>query len=142
MKQWEQAFEAFPLSSFETIKEGGQLLIISHGTIINNILESIQDLDETTQQKISLINLRFLKPLNTSAISAMASKHQSILFIEDLYASGSMMESILPHLPSSLKTAHLHLPETFIPHGKTQQLLDSLGLSNKDITQKIQSILN
>jgi 1-deoxy-D-xylulose-5-phosphate synthase len=92
----------------------------------------------------TLINARFIKPLNSQAYRQLFSEYRHIVTLEANSLSGGFGSGVLelaaesPNPPNVLR---LGLPDQFIPHGNVEILLKELGLDTESITNKVMDFL-
>ena len=108
----------------------------------NHLIES----SEEYQIKISLVNARFIKPLDTELLKAHALNHEKIITIEDNVIAGGFGSAVLEFLQESdiyTPVIRMGWPDKFIPHGNDiESLRKSNGLDLQGILRKLKPILN
>ncbi len=118
------------------IREGSKIAILVFGTLLTVALKVAQQLDAT------VVNMRFVKPLDIDMILQMATQHELLVTIEENVVMGgagsAVNESLYAH-KSSISVLNLGLPDNFINHGDTAMLLTQCGL---DVDGIINSITN
>ena len=80
----------------------------------------------------TVINMRFVKPLDTALIDQLAAEHELLVTIEEnaiAGGAGSGVAEYLREVNCSTPVRHLGLPDSFIDHGNHQQMLADVGLS-------------
>ncbi len=128
------SMEALPLGQSRTIRTGKGVAILSFGSV----LEATQQAAETLNA--SLIDMRFVKPLDTDRIEELALSHELLVTVEENVVAGGAGSGVAEHLNNLGYTTailQLGLPDTFVPHGKPKDLLDDCGLSAKGICDQI-----
>jgi 1-deoxy-D-xylulose-5-phosphate synthase len=117
-----------------TIKEGTSIAILAFGSMVQPALSAAETLNAT------VINMRFIKPLDTQSIIDAAKKHDLIVTIEENViagGAGSGINEVLAHNQLCNKILNLGLPDQFIEHGTQEELLKELKLDAKGITECI-----
>jgi 1-deoxy-D-xylulose-5-phosphate synthase len=117
-----------------TIKEGTNIAILAFGSMVQPALSAAETLNAT------VINMRFIKPLDTQSIIDAAKKHDLIVTIEENViagGAGSGINEVLAHNQLCNKILNLGLPDQFIEHGTQEELLKELKLDAKGITECI-----
>jgi 1-deoxy-D-xylulose-5-phosphate synthase len=92
----------------------------------------------------TLVNMRFVKPLDTELIAEMASKHDLLVTIEDnavLGGAGSAVNEYLAQAGLLIPIINLGLPDEFMPHGQRNELLADAGLSADGIIRHVEAYL-
>ena len=89
---------------------------------------------------VSLINARFVKPIDEEAVAEAAGKHTLIVTMEENVACGGYGEKVLDYMNrSGLKSRFLgiSLPDAYIEHGNVELLKKEVGLDTGSIAEKI-----
>jgi len=123
-----------PLGESLTIKEGKQVAILSFGALLGAAQTAAQNLNAT------LIDMRFIKPLDTARILALAQTHDLIVTLEENVVAGGAGSGVSEFLrEQSIDTPilHLGLPDSFVAHGKPEDLLAQCGLDAQSIETSI-----
>lgn len=145
IENWQVPFEEIPIGKGRTLKEGTAIAILSIGTIGTRISEIIDTFPEIEKQKIAHFNLLFVKPLDKTLLDTIFTKFDRILTIEDNTIKGGFGSSIIEFSQENnfankrIKT--LGIPDEFIEHGTTYELLQSINLDNEGIKTEIKNIL-
>jgi 1-deoxy-D-xylulose-5-phosphate synthase len=88
--------------------------------------------------------MRFVKPLDQQLIDQLAGSHDLIVTLEENAIAGGAGAGVSEYLSSqgvNLPVLHLGLPDTFIDHGKHQDLLAACGLNTSSILHSIEQRL-
>jgi 1-deoxy-D-xylulose-5-phosphate synthase len=101
-------------------------------------LEAGEALDAT------VVNMRFVKPLDVDLIKEVANSHELLVTVEEhqvMGGAGSAVCEALSHLDIEKRLLLLGLPDRFIDHGDPARLLASVGLDAAGIAQSIRGAL-
>ncbi len=104
------------------VKEGSKLVVISYGSLINDLLSI--DLD------IMIVNARFIKPYDCDMLDQIFALNKRILVIEEVVNSGSLAMNILDYANNKKQSIDLvkhNLKDQFIVHGSIKDVKKSLG---------------
>lgn len=126
---------ALPLGKGQVIREGKEIAILAFGTMVPPALEAGGKLDAT------VINMRFIKPIDRALIIETAKTHLSLVTVEEGTISGGAGSAVLEVLAENglnNPVLQLGLPDRFIDHGDVRSLLAMNGLDAKGITEAIQ----
>jgi 1-deoxy-D-xylulose-5-phosphate synthase len=88
----------------------------------------------------TVVNMRFVKPLDTSLILDMASRHGLIVTLEENViagGAGSAVAEALAHHGVVVELLNFGLPDSFVDHGEQGQLLASIGLDAPSLTRSV-----
>ncbi|MGB0937007.1 MAG: 1-deoxy-D-xylulose-5-phosphate synthase [Colwellia sp.] len=122
-----------------TLIEGKNLAILNFGTLLEEAKKSAIDLNAT------LVDMRFVKPLDTALISELVNKHHYIVTVEDNAIAGGAGSGVNEFLFSQglagQKVLNIGLPDQFIKHGTQEEVHHELGLDSEGITLKIKAFM-
>lgn len=137
--------EILPIGKAEVVKEGGDITIIAIGNMVNPSLEASELLSEKGINA-TVINARFVKPLDMELISELAKKTGRILTVEENVIAGGFGSAILEELTQSgaegFKLKMLGIPDRFIEQGPQALLRKNLGLDAEGIAKEARAFLN
>lgn len=131
------------LGKSEIIKEGKKVAIIGVGSMMEAAYETCLILEEEGM-KPTLVNARFIKPLDVEMLIKLEQNHDLIVTMEENIASGGYGSAVsawagqrktpVPILPISL-------PDIYLEHGNVAQLKDRYGLSADKMAARIKDTL-
>lgn len=130
--------ELLPLGKAKVIRHGQQLAILAFGPLLAACQQAAAALNA------SLIDMRFVKPLDEALLATLAASHSHIMTVEDnavMGGAGSAVNEFLAQRQYSGKLCNLGLPDEFIKHGTQQELYQELGLDEAGIILKAQQFL-
>lgn len=115
--------------------DGKKVVIFAFGTLLQNALEAAEHIDA------SVVDMRFVKPLDTKLISQLSQSHDLIVTIEENIIQGGAGSAVNEYLMQQgmiKPVLNLGLPDSFIEHGKHSDLLKDCGLDAEGILASIQ----
>lgn len=130
------AVRQLELGKAEVLREGKDVAIIALGSMVMPSLEAAGLLDKQGIS-CSVINARFVKPLDTDLLNKIKTK--IVFTVEEGIASGGFGSAVQETL--SRAVYRLGLPDEFIPHGSRDILLEKYGLTPEGITKRIRACL-
>jgi len=134
----EKEMRALALGKAQVRREGKDVAILAFGTLLKAALEAGEELDAT------VVNMRFVKPLDEQLIAQIARSHGLLVTVEDNVVQGGAGSAVAESLAAQDITArmlHLGLPDHFIDHGDQAQLLAQVGLSSEGIVKTVRARL-
>lgn len=137
-------YEPIKLGEYEVINKGKDIAIIAIGNMVKQAIDSMDILKEKGIEP-TIVNARFLKPIDESILRDIFNNHKYIVTIEDnviIGGFGSRINKFLIDNNYDNKILNIALEEEFIPHGDINSLYEAYGLSAKCIAQKIENLLN
>jgi 1-deoxy-D-xylulose-5-phosphate synthase len=114
-----------PIGKAEVLREGKDLLILALGASVYPALEAAREME---QQGFSatVVNVRFVKPLDETLILGLAAQHGRVLTVEENVVAGGFGSAILELLADrelfGVQVKRLGIPDIFVEHG-TQGVL-------------------
>jgi 1-deoxy-D-xylulose-5-phosphate synthase len=126
---------ALPIGRAELRRSGHSgLAILAFGPMLAPALALADRLDAT------VVNMRFVKPLDTAMLSEIAASHAAIVTIEDnaVYGgAGSACSEALDASGFTTPRLHIGIPDRFIEHGSREQCLTEARLDTPGIASQI-----
>ena len=135
--------ELLPIGSWEVLRSGSDIAVLTVGPISYTIEKVAKDLD-ADGISIELVNCRFIKPMDESYLKSLINRFQTVLTIEEGAITGGFGDAVsswlLEHNYQG-KIKRLGLPDKFIQHGKRDELLSEIGLDKSGIIGTIKSLM-
>ena len=116
-----------------------EVIILSFGTLLKSALEAGENLNAT------VVDMRFIKPLDEKLISEINNVYKLIVTLEDNVTAGGAGSGVnekLIELNSNSKILNLGLPDEFVEHGDQEQQKVLNGLDGIGVTKAIEKKLN
>jgi 1-deoxy-D-xylulose-5-phosphate synthase len=140
----DQKFEILPLGCAELLREGDVAAVLALGTMVHPALEAAAALaDEDIE--LTVVNARFVKPLDDTLIIALAEKCGILVTIEENALQGGFGTAVLELLEqrclNGIRVLRLGYPDSYIPQGEQHELRAILGLDSTGITSSIRAFL-
>lgn len=120
------------------MRDGSGIAILAFGTLLPTALEVAERL------AASVVNMRFVKPLDRDTVLRMADTHRLLVTLEENVVQGGAGSAVNELLLASGRTAHvvnLGLPDAFIEQATQAEQLEMAGLSLDRIEQRIRDAL-
>ena len=137
-------FNAVEIGKGEIIRDGSSIAILAIGTMVQRSLEASRLLEQENIEAL-VANMRFLKPLDTAMVHAIAERHEKIVVIEENSVIGGLGSAVNDHLRKeglSNKVLTLGLPDKFVTHGSMKDLYRLLELDAENLSRQISSFYN
>ena len=136
------SYQPIKKGSFEIIDEGKETVVLAIGTMVKHALEAKQILLKDNINP-TIVNARFLKPIDEDLLHSLLKSHKSVVTIEDNIKSGGFGSRINQFIIDNNydnRIENISLPDEFIQHGDIDALYDIVGLSAIGIANKIKSM--
>ncbi len=115
----------------EIISEEGDFAVISAGHIFTEAYELWKKLEDSGR-KSALVNLRFVRPLNTERLLKALEGKKTVFTFEENVRAGGIGEMLALLIREAFPDTEVHimaLPDEFIPHGTVEELRKLCGLT-------------
>jgi 1-deoxy-D-xylulose-5-phosphate synthase len=128
-----------PIGISEQLRAGGDVALVALGTMVPRALQAAE-LMAAQGVSATVINARFVCPLDERTLSGLAASVGRIITIEEnvpMGGFGSAVSECLDRLGlSGTPLLRIALPETFVTHGKRDELLQKVGLDGPGIARR------
>ena len=133
-----KAMSALEVGKAEVKRTGQRVALLAFGSMVPPALAAGAELDAT------VVNMRFVKPLDEELLKEIARNHELLVTIEEhqvMGGAGSAVAEALAAQSIAVPLLHLGLPDRFIDHGDTSLLLAAAGLDPAGIMASVRSRL-
>jgi 1-deoxy-D-xylulose-5-phosphate synthase len=130
--------EALPVGRAEVRREGAKVALLAFGAMVPTAETVGLGLDAT------VVNMRFVKPLDEELLLRLASSHRAFVTLEDnavAGGAGSGVNECLVRQGITLPVLNLGIPDRFIEHGSRDQCLAAAGLDPASVEAAIRAWL-
>ena len=127
------------LGKAEWIAREGGIALFAVGSMVKTA-EGVQKLLHEKGYKASIINARFIKPIDEEAVLSACEDHEMIVTMEENVQSGGFGEKVLDCLndhEKRIKCVMAAIPDAYVEHGNVELLKKEIGLDAESITEKI-----
>ena len=127
------------LGKWEVIYDESEIALAAVGSMVKIAVEVRAQLREMGYS-CSLVNARFVKPLDTDMIELMAGEHKLIVTLEENVRSGGFGEAVLEYLNeigSDVRCINIALPDDYIEHGNVDLLREEAGIDARSAVKRI-----
>jgi 1-deoxy-D-xylulose-5-phosphate synthase len=132
-----------PIGSWEVLHKGKGSTIVAVGSMVEQA-EGALSILRKRKLNPTLVNARFVKPLDTAMLDRLAGKGRTIFVVEEnacLGGLGSALHKYYGEKDISMRIRCIGLPDDFIEHGSRQILLKITQLDAEGIARRIISYL-
>jgi len=121
---------ALPIGKGQVIRDGAEVVILNFGTLLEEAKQAAEQLNAT------LVDMRFVKPLDAELVLSLAATHQSFITLEEgaiKGGAGSGVNELLMAHRLMRPVLNLGLPDEFIAQGTQEEVRAALGLDSQGI---------
>ena len=123
----------------EPIYEEKDICLLAVGSMVR-IAEEVRLILKDRGYKCSLVNARFVKPIDTDYIHRAASTHRLFVTMEENVASGGYGEKVRSYIDEKRLDANvlsIAIPDQFVTHGSVDKLLKELRMDAQSVSERI-----
>jgi 1-deoxy-D-xylulose-5-phosphate synthase len=118
----------------QIIRHGRRIAVIAFGAMVERCLYSADELG------VTVVNMRFVKPLDVDLLKSLAKTHDIFVTVEDNVVAGGAGSSVNEFVLNKnidVQVKNLGLQDEFTVHGTRDEVLDDAGLSQEKIMKFI-----
>jgi 1-deoxy-D-xylulose-5-phosphate synthase len=135
----ERSLEGLPIGRGEIRRHsraarGSRIAMLAFGPPLHAALRAAETLDAT------VVNMRFVKPLDTELLAQVARSHDALVTVEEnvvMGGAGSACAEALSSLAIERPFLHIGLPDRFIDHGDPAGLIAGVGLDGSGLESAV-----
>ena len=130
----DEEMSALPIGKAEVRRKGSKTALLAFGSLVEPAYQIGEAIDAT------VVNMRFVKPLDTELIEELAKTHEHIITVEENAIAGGAGAGIMEFLCDVQHSANLTLiglSDDYIEHGSREELLASAGLDQEGIHRQV-----
>jgi 1-deoxy-D-xylulose-5-phosphate synthase len=127
--------QAYPVGKARPIRRGESIALLNFGTLLAEVEQAAEQLNAT------VVDMRFVKPLDGDMIAELAASHRLLVSIEENVIAGGAGSAVSEYLAAHAMTTPLlmlGLPDTFIKHGSQEEIRAELQLDSQGLVEQIQ----
>ncbi len=130
----ENNMQRLTLGKGRIVREGADTAILCFGPLLSEALTAAR------QHNATVVDMRFIKPMDESLVLAMAQSHDFIITLEDnaiMGGAGSAVNEVLLKEGYHGKVVNLGIPDIYVDHGSQQEQWASLGMDAAGISARL-----
>ena len=135
----EEGWEELPIGKAEILRNGDDLLILGYGSMVYPAMQAAEILSEHGIEA-TVINARFVKPLDTELILPLAQRIGRVVTLEEGCLMGGFGSAVAEALLDNnvvVPVMRLGVPDTLVDHATPEQSFASLGLNPSQMCDRI-----
>ncbi|MEY3807647.1 MAG: 1-deoxy-D-xylulose-5-phosphate synthase (1-deoxyxylulose-5-phosphate synthase) synthase [Pseudomonadota bacterium] len=127
---------ALPLGKAEVRHQGSRIAILAWGSMVTPALDVGKQLGAT------VVNMRFVKPIDAELIRELAKSHEVLVTVEENVLAGGAGSAVNDFLQSQrilMPVLNIGLPDSFVEQGTREELLSLCGLDIQGILAQVET---
>lgn len=138
------SFEKLPVGKAEVLQDKGEIAFLAVGTMVEHAKAAAAILAEEGIEA-AVVNMRFIKPLDTALIDAMAKTKKLIITAEENVLAGGFGSAVAEYLADrgqQVPLVRFGIPDRFIEQGTRKELLSLCGLQPEQMAERVRERLS
>ena len=110
--------------------------------MVKTALDAAELLQEEDGDSVTVVNMRFVKPLDTGLIDNLLKDHDCVITLEDNVITGGFGEQTADYICGRREDVHIEhvaVPDSFITHGSVDQLRKLLGMYAESVAGRVRA---
>ena len=127
----------------EMLYEESGVALMAVGSMVKTA-EAVRDMLKAEGIACTLVNARFVKPIDTQMLDRLAQNHTMLVTLEENVASGGFGEKVREYADTAdlgLKIVSVAIPDEYVEHGNVDLLKKEIGIDEDSIFEKIRKEL-
>ncbi len=131
------------LGKAEWIYREGEIALLAVGSMVKTA-QRVRELLKEKGHSVSLVNARFVKPIDEEAVREACRGHRLLVTMEENVACGGYGEKVLDCMNrTGAKNAFLgiSIPDAYVEHGNVELLKAELGIDPESVARRVEAAL-
>ena len=136
------SYDEIKLGTYEVLEQGSNVLVLAIGNMVKKALD-VRDILLKENINPTIVNARFLKPMDEELLSELLKTHSKVVTIEDNIVSGgfgSRINKFIIDNNYNVKIENIGIPDKFVEHGSVDELFATIGMSDEQIADRIKKL--
>src|SRR5712691_7425151 len=130
----------------EILRDGGEVAIVAYGSMVHPSLQAAEHLAKE-RIETTVVNARFVKPLDSQLLLALAQTKRLIVTVEEAYLAGGFGSAVLElmeenGLQDKVRLVRMGIPDRLVTHGDPKLLLAKYGLDADGIYIRVRESID
>ena len=122
----------------EVLEKGKEIAILAVGNMVRTAVQVTENLRKKGYEP-TLVNMRFVKPLDTELLDIIKEDHSLIVTMEENVKSGGFGEQVMTYYGSRMHGPAVRIvaiEDRFVPHGSVEDLLRQQQMDSDSVTER------
>ncbi len=132
--------EPIEMGKSELLYQGSEIALLAVGSMVKVAQEVYNNL-RAKGQKVTLVNMRFVKPLDTQRLNELAKDHELFVTLEENVKNGGFGEKVLDYFGEQTegpKVRIVAIEDQFVPHGSVTDLMRQQRMNSASVTSRVE----
>jgi len=135
----EESMQALNIGEAQLLSQGNDVALLAFGTMVTPAKKLAEEFGYT------VVNMRFVKPLDTGLIDSLAQSHKLLITLEENTVAGGAGAGVAEYLSTTTSTTPIEiigLPDEYVEHGNRDDLLAQCALDEAGIRTRIKAVVS
>lgn len=123
----------------EVLEKGKEIAILAVGNMVRTAVQVTENLRKKGYEP-TLVNMRFVKPLDTELLDIIKEDHSLIVTMEENVKSGGFGEQVMTYYGSRMHGPAVRIvaiEDRFVPHGSVEDLMRQQQMDSESVTERV-----
>lgn len=123
----------------EVLYEEEDIALLAVGSMVK-VAENVRHQLKEIGYSCSLVNARFVKPIDTEVLEAMAKDHKLLVTMEENVRSGGYGDKVMEYVQDHdlpVKVLNIAIPDEYVEHGNVSLLYQEVGIDAESVLKRI-----
>lgn len=143
-EEFEEFKGAIEYGKAEIMHWESDIVLLAVGTMVSTAAK-VRDILKEKGYKVSLVNARFVKPIDEMLIKRCEEEHKLLVTLEENVGKGGFGEGVCQYVSDanvSVKVLNISLPDEYVEHGSVSILKSEAGIDVDSVVKKIENVYN
>ena len=127
-----------PWGKLEVLSNGSEICLIGVGSTVDLMLKSAENIEKVSGIRPTVVDLRFIKPLDYEGLDPLLSSHEKVITAEENTLAGGIGEAIALYADSkgyAVRISSVGVPDRFISHASRTEQWEECGITVENVTR-------
>ena len=140
----ESEYEVCEVGRGVCVLEGKDVAVVAAGPVLYEARKAIHSVEVGTGKKVSLYNIRYVKPVDTALLDRICKDHKTIITVEDGCVEGGLHGAVAEYVAEvapGVRVIPIGVPDRFIAQDTQKNQRAECGLTADAIEDRIRRLL-
>ena len=140
----ESEYEVCEVGRGVCVLEGKDVAVVAAGPVLYEACKAIHSVEAGTGKKVSLYNIRYVKPVDTALLDRICKDHKTIITVEDGCVEGGLHGAVAEYVADvapGVRVIPIGVPDRFIAQDTQKNQRAECGLTADAIEDRIRKVL-
>lgn len=140
----ESEYEVCEVGRGVCVLEGKDVAVVAAGPVLYEARKAVRSVEAGTGKKVSLYNIRYVKPVDTALLDRICKDHKTIITVEDGCVEGGLHGAVAEYVADvapGVRVIPIGVPDRFIAQDTQKNQRAECGLTADAIEERIRKVL-